>query len=238
MNCNNSSKMKTDHIDTGKINIESSWKEVLKEEFQKPYFSELKARLVLDKKEGKTIYPQGPLIFRAFDAVPFQKVKAVIIGQDPYHNPGEAMGLCFSVPQGVKVPPSLKRIYKEMHEDIGIEIPHHGDLSAWTSQGVLLLNAMLTVEKNKAGAHRKYGWQEFTDAVIQKLSEEREHLVFFLWGNFAKGKADLIDATKHLILKSAHPSPLAGSAFFGNKHFSRCQAYLEENKVGKINWCL
>lgn len=228
--------MKTDPIDTSKIVLEASWKEVLMDEFQKPYFTELRSRLMADKKEGKVIYPPGKLIFRAFDAVPFHKVKAVIIGQDPYHNPGEAMGLCFSVPQGVKVPPSLKRIYKEMHEDIGFSIPDHGDLTAWSEQGVLLLNAMLTVEKNKAGSHRKYGWQAFTDAVIRKLSEEREHLVFFLWGNFAKGKADLIDESKHLVLKSAHPSPLAGSAFFGNKHFSTCQSYLEEKGLGGIDW--
>ncbi len=224
-------------MDLSRINIESSWKEVLKDEFQSEYFDQL----VLDLKQAKksnTIFPPGKLIFQAFNAVPFHKVKIVILGQDPYHNPGEAMGLCFSVPRDTRIPPSLKNIYRELISDIQFKPPIHGDLSAWTERGVFLLNAMLTVEKNKPGSHRKIGWQIFTDAVIKKLSDEREGLVFMLWGNFARGKSALVDASKHLVLEAAHPSPLARGAYFGSKHFSQANAYLTRNGQEAIDWSL
>ena len=220
------------------VRIEESWKNALTEEFDQPYFETLVNFIKKEKAAGKTIFPPGSLIFNAFNTTPFQQVKVVILGQDPYHNPGEAMGLSFSVPKGVRTPPSLKNIYKELESDLGIPIASHGDLTAWAKQGVFLLNAMLTVEKKKAGSHSKAGWQNFTDAVIRKLSEERENLVFMLWGNFAKRKEVLIDADKHLILKAAHPSPLAGGAYFGSKHFSQANAYLEKHGKGAIDWSL
>lgn len=218
------------------IRIEESWKQALISEFERPYFQTLATFLKNEIAEGKTIYPPGPLIFNAFNTTPFAKVKVVILGQDPYHNPGEAMGLSFSVPKGVKVPPSLKNIYKEIFADLGFPNPTHGDLTAWANQGVFLLNAMLTVEKNNAGSHKLVGWQFFTDAVIQKLSSEREHLVFMLWGNFAKKKKELIDTHKHLVLESAHPSPLAGNAFSGCRHFSKANNYLKMNALEPIDW--
>lgn len=220
------------------VKIEDSWKAALAAEFEKPYFQNLTDFLKKEKAAGKVIFPPGSLIFNAFELTPLDKVKVVILGQDPYHNPGEAMGLSFSVPKGVKVPPSLQNIYKELLSDLQIPIPGHGDLSDWARQGVFLLNAMLTVEKNRAGAHQNTGWQHFTDAVIRTLSAEREHLVFMLWGNFAKKKAALIDGSKHLILEAAHPSPLAGGAFFNCKHFSKANAYLQENGMGAIEWDL
>ena len=220
----------------GNIKIEPSWKAVLENEFEQPYFQAIASFLRREKDAGKVIYPPGPLIFNAFDSTPFEQVKVVILGQDPYHNPGEAMGLSFSVPRGVATPPSLKNIYKELNADVGVPIPPHGDLSAWAKQGVFLLNAMLTVEHKQAQSHQHIGWQNFTDAVIRKLSEQREHLVFMLWGNFARKKASLIDASRHLILEAAHPSPLAGGAFFGCKHFSKANAYLEENGLTQIDW--
>jgi len=220
------------------VRIESSWKRALAHEFEQPYFDALATFIKKEKAAGKAIYPPGSLIFNAFDSTPFDQVKVVILGQDPYHNPGEAMGLSFSVPKGVRTPPSLKNIYKELHNDLGIPIPDHGDLSAWAAQGVFLLNAMLTVERKKAGSHSKAGWQDFTDAVIRKLSEGKEHLVFMLWGNFAKRKNVLIDAGKHLILEAAHPSPLAGGAFFGSRPFSKANKYLEEHGKKKIDWRL
>lgn len=221
-----------------KIKIEASWKAALAEEFSKPYFTSLSTFLKAEKAAGKKIYPPGSLIFNAFDTTPFEEVKVVVLGQDPYHNPGEAMGLSFSVPKGVRVPPSLKNIYKELYEDVGANPPQHGDLTDWSAQGVFLLNAMLTVEHKKAGSHRKSGWQNFTDAVIKKLSEERTGLVFMLWGNFAKTKAELIDGSKHLILQAAHPSPLARGAYFGSKHFSQANEYFEKNGQTPINWQL
>ncbi len=221
-----------------KVNIEPTWLEELKDEFEKPYFHTIKSHLVESIHQKKIIYPPGKLIFNAFDSTPFDKVKVVILGQDPYHNPGEAMGLCFSVPKGVRVPPSLKNIYKEINNDLSVPIPAHGDLSAWADQGVFLLNAILTVEKNKPASHRKIGWQEFTDAVISKLSERREGVVFLLWGNFAKSKKVLIDRNKHLILESVHPSPLAGKAFFDNHHFSQANDYLVRNNKEPIDWSL
>lgn len=218
------------------VRIEESWKAALADEFKQPYFSTLATFLKKEKAAGKTIYPPGSLIFNAFNTTPFDEVKVVILGQDPYHNPREAMGLSFSVPKGVRVPPSLKNIYKELNTDLGVPIPNHGDLTAWAEQGVFLLNAMLTVEHKKAGSHKKAGWQNFTDAVIKTLSDEREHLVFMLWGNFAKKKNILIDNSKHLVLEAAHPSPLAGGAFFGSRHFSKANAYLEQNGRKPIDW--
>jgi uracil-DNA glycosylase len=220
------------------VKIESSWKTALAAEFEQPYFAAISAHLKQEIAAGKTIFPPGALIFNAFNLTSFDSVKAVILGQDPYHNPGEAMGLCFSVPRGVRVPPSLVNVYKELKADLDIPIAKHGDLSSWANQGVFLLNAMLTVEKNQAASHKDIGWQHFTDAVIRTLSAEREGLVFLLWGNFAKKKAALIDGQKHFILESAHPSPLAGNAFSGCKHFSKTNAYLLENQQTPINWQL
>ena len=218
------------------VKIEESWKAVLADEFEQAYFQGLAGFLRQEKSAGKVIYPPGSLIFNAFAKTPFDAVKVVVIGQDPYHNPGEAMGLSFSVPRGVRTPPSLKNIYKELNSDLGCTIPSHGDLTKWADQGVFLLNAMLTVEHKKAGSHRKIGWQNFTNAVIRKLSEEREGLVFMLWGNFAKAKAELIDTEKHLVLKAAHPSPLAGGAYFGSKHFSQANAYFAQQGKTPIDW--
>ncbi len=220
------------------VKIEASWKEALANEFDQPYFQKLTAFLKSEKTNGKVIYPPGSLIFNAFNCTPFKEVKVVILGQDPYHNPGEAMGLSFSVPKGVRVPPSLKNIYKELYSDLKISPPQHGDLSQWSAQGVFLLNAMLTVEHKKAGSHQKSGWQEFTAAVIKKLSDEREGLVFMLWGNFAKSKGELIDKTKHLVLEAAHPSPLARGAYFDSKHFSKANEYFKKNGQKPIDWQL
>jgi len=231
-------KSESEQLPPAKVKIEESWKEALQDEFSQPYFHELIQKLKSEKAAGKTIFPPGSLIFNAFDTTPFQDVKVVILGQDPYHNPGEAMGLSFSVPKGKRVPPSLRNIYKELSEDVSIDIPRHGDLTHWAEQGVFLLNAMLTVVKNKPRSHQKLGWQEFTDAVIRTLSDEREHLVFMLWGGFAKKKKTLINSNKHLILEAAHPSPLAGGAYFGSKHFSQANAYLEQNGKTPIDWQL
>ncbi|NNE28982.1 MAG: uracil-DNA glycosylase [Saprospiraceae bacterium] len=228
-----------DHtINPEDVNIEESWKQLLWEEFSKPYFKQVKDFLVKEKKDGKVLYPPGSLIFNAFVKTPVDKVKVVIIGQDPYHNPGQAMGLCFSVPKGIAIPASLKNIYKEMHNDIGFSPPDHGDLTAWAEQGVFLLNAMLTVEKNKAGSHRKIGWQVFTNAVIEKLSATKKGLVFLLWGNFAKSKKVLIDEMKHYVLESVHPSPLAGNAFQGCQHFSKTNQLLVQQGLDPIDWSL
>ena len=217
-------------------NIELSWKELLSDEFQKDYFQEISAALHLELEAQKKIYPPKDKIFHAFDRTPFHQLKAVIIGQDPYHNPNQAMGLCFSVPKTVKRPPSLLNIYKEINRDLGYSIPSHGDISPWADQGILLLNAILTVEEKKPGSHKKIGWQKFTDRVIEIISQEKKHVVFLLWGNFAKGKKSLIDEDKHLILESAHPSPLAGNAFQGNEHFSKCNKYLKKNGIEGIDW--
>ncbi len=221
------------------VQIEESWKAVLKEEFEQPYFATIKQFLVQEKQAGKVIYPKGSLIFNAFNLTPFDKVKVVVIGQDPYHNPGQAMGLSFSVPKGVRVPPSLKNIYKEIANTIDdFKIPDHGDLTAWAQQGVFLLNAMLTVEHNKAGSHKKIGWQTFTDAVIRRLSDEREGLVFLLWGNFAKQKKAFIDEMKHHVLESVHPSPLAGNGFQGCGHFSTTNELLIKQGQEPIDWAM
>ncbi|MEM7106512.1 MAG: uracil-DNA glycosylase [Bacteroidota bacterium] len=226
-------------IDPNSVKIEASWKEVLLDEFAKPYFAEIKGFLTSEKKQGKAIYPPGSLIFNAFNTTPFKDVNAVILGQDPYHGPNQAHGLSFSVPMGVGIPPSLRNVYKELESDIpGFVKPSHGNLESWANQGVFLLNAMLTVEARKSGSHRKIGWQLFTDAVIRKLSDHKEGVVFMLWGNFAKNKRDLIDSSKHHILEAAHPSPLAGSAFLGNKHFSTTNRILEEQGKSPIDWRL
>ncbi len=220
------------------VQIEQSWKKLLNKEFEEAYFKNIKKFLKDEKEAGKVFYPKGNLIFNAFNLTPFEKVKVVIIGQDPYHNPDEAMGLSFSVPRGVKVPPSLRNIYKELNADIGFTIPNHGDLTSWANEGVFLLNTFLTVEVNKPLSHSKIGWQNFTDAVIKKLSSDSDHIVFLLWGNFAKTKVELIDGSKHLILSSPHPSPLAGKGFFGNHHFSLANEYLESKGRGVVDWSI
>ncbi|MDX1912655.1 MAG: uracil-DNA glycosylase [Saprospiraceae bacterium] len=220
------------------VQIEEGWKNALSQEFQQPYFAAIKSFLLTEKQAGKTIYPPGPLIFNAFNKTPFEAVKVVILGQDPYHNPGEAMGLCFSVPKGVKTPPSLLNIYKEIKNSLGIEAPAHGDLSRWADQGVLLLNAMLTVEARKPASHQKIGWQTFTDAVIRCLSEQKQGLVFMLWGNFARSKKVLIDSSRHHVLEAAHPSPLAGDAFQGCGHFIKANEMLSRQGKTPINWDL
>ena len=218
------------------VKIEESWKKALENEFEQPYFQAIVAFLKAERQKGTVFYPPGPLIFNAFEQTPFDEVKVVIIGQDPYHNPGQAMGLSFSVPKTTRTPPSLQNIYKELNADLGCSIPNHGDLTKWAQQGVFLLNAMLTVAHKKAGSHAKIGWQSFTDAAIRQLSTQREGLVFMLWGNFAKAKQELIDGSKHLVLTAAHPSPMAGGAFFGNKHFSQANAYLEKQGKTPIDW--
>ena len=213
-----------------------SWNQLLQTEFCKPYMKSIQQ--LLEESTERPVYPPKEQIFKALDLCPFTEVKVVILGQDPYHNPGEAMGLSFSVPQHKKVPPSLKNIFKEIHTDIGIPPSNHGDLSSWAKQGVLLLNAILTVEHKKPASHRKWGWQEFTDHCIQTISNELEHVVFMLWGNFAQTKAELIDTKKHLVLQAKHPSPLARGAFFGCKHFSKANAYLKEQSKKEIDWSL
>jgi len=220
------------------VNIEESWKKVLMHEFQQPYFATIKQFLINEKKAGKIIYPPGPLIFNAFNSTPFPDVKVVILGQDPYHGPNQAMGLSFSVPIGEKIPSSLRNIYKELQTDIdGFTMPKHGDLTKWTNQGVFLLNAFLTVRHKQPASHQKIGWQTFTDAVIRKLSEEREGLIFLLWGSFAKKKKTLIDTSKHHIFESVHPSGLsAHRGFFGSKPFSKTNNILIQQGKKPINW--
>lgn len=218
------------------VQIEPSWAKVLDDEFQKPYFQNLIHFIKQEKKNKKVIYPRGQLIFNAFNSTPFDQTKVVILGQDPYHGPGQAMGLSFSVPRGIRIPPSLRNIYKEVNRTEKIPIPTHGDLTSWARQGVFLLNAVLTVEQGRPGSHAKAGWAEFTDAVIQKLSSDRQGLVFLLWGNFARQKRNLIDAQRHLILESVHPSPLAGNRFVGNNHFADANEYLRKNGQIPINW--
>lgn len=217
--------------------IEESWKMVLSDEFNHPYFAELKKFLVQEKMLGKTIYPPGNRIFAAFDYTPFDKTRVVIIGQDPYHGAGQANGLCFSVSDGIKPPPSLVNIFKELETDLGIAIPNHGNLEKWAKQGVLLLNATLTVEANLPGSHSGKGWETFTGKIIQKLSKEKENLVFLLWGKFAQAKEVLIDTTRHQILKAAHPSPFSvHNGFFGCKHFSQTNDLLKMMGEQPIDW--
>lgn len=220
------------------VQIEAGWKQALAAEFQQPYFAAIKSFLLAEKEAGKTIYPPGSLIFNAFNKTPFDALKVVVLGQDPYHNPGEAMGLSFSVPKGVKTPPSLLNIYKEIQRSLGIPPPPHGDLTPWTEQGVLMLNAMLTVEARQPASHQKIGWQTFTDAVIRCVSQQKEGVVFLLWGNFARSKKALIDESRHFILESAHPSPLAGNAFQGCGHFERTNEILTQLGKTPIDWAL
>lgn len=220
------------------VKIEESWKEALKDEFARPYFEQIVFFLKTERLAGKTIYPPGPLIFNAFEQTPFDKVKVVIIGQDPYHGAGQAHGLCFSVQDGVPLPPSLVNIYKEIQSDIGVNMDmKKGNLTNWAKQGILLLNASLTVRANEANSHAKIGWATFTDAVIKKVVEQKSDVVFLLWGKFAQEKQLLIDETKHHVLKAAHPSPLsAHNGFFGCKHFSKTNEYLIKQGQDPIDW--
>ena len=218
------------------VRIEESWKQRLAEEFEKDYFIKL-TEFVRAEYASKEVYPPAKLIFNAFDHCPFDDVKVVIIGQDPYHGPGQAHGLCFSVAEGVPNPPSLQNIFKEILSDLGKPLPPNGDLTRWASQGVLLLNATLTVQAHQAGSHQRKGWETFTDAAIRHLAEEREHIVFILWGAYAQKKGAFIDRNKHLVLTSAHPSPLSAyNGFFGNKHFSRANEYLKAHGIEEIEW--
>lgn len=221
------------------VKIEESWKSVLKNEFSKPYFLEAVTFLKTEKALGKVIYPPGSLLFNAFNTTPFEKVKVVLLGQDPYHGQGQAHGLSFSVPDGIKPPPSLVNIFKELHSDTGVPIPRHGNLSKWARQGVLLLNACLTVRENDPLSHSKIGWTTFTDSVISTISAQKKNVVFLLWGKFAQEKQVLIDETKHLVLKAAHPSPYsAANGFFGCRHFSKTNDYLVKNGIDPIDWSL
>jgi uracil-DNA glycosylase len=219
------------------VKIHESWKNILQQEFDKPYFGELVEFLHREKREKKTIYPPGPKIFNAFDLTPFEKVRVVILGQDPYHGPGQAEGLSFSVPHGVKLPPSLQNIYKEIESDTGISTAgRDGSLEHWAEQGVFLLNAVLTVRASEPTSHSKIGWTTFTDSVIKAISDHKEGVVFLLWGNYARSKRDLIDQQRHYVLEAAHPSPLARGAFFGCKHFSKTNNILLGRGENPINW--
>lgn len=221
------------------VKIEASWKKVLKEEFKKPYFTQIVQHLRTEREQGKTIYPPGPLIFNAFDKTPFPNVKVVILGQDPYHGPRQAMGLSFSVPRGVPPPPSLINIFKELHDDVGVPLPQNGDLTPWAEKGVLLLNASLTVRAGEPMSHSRIGWHIFTDQVISTVSTLKDDIVFLLWGKFAQEKTNLIDGRKHHILKAAHPSPLsANNGFFGCRHFSKTNQYLMKKGLDPIDWAL
>lgn len=218
------------------VKIEESWKQLLKDEFGKPYFFEL-VSFVKEEFKNNAVYPPGKEIFNAFECCSFEKVKVAIIGQDPYHGPGQAHGLCFSVREGVRQPPSLQNIFKELKNDLGKDIPTSGDLSHWAKQGVLLLNATLTVRAHTAGSHQKKGWEEFTDAIIKKISTEKEGIVFLLWGAYAQKKGSIIDRKRHYVLEAAHPSPFsAHSGFFGCRHFSKTNEYLIKKGIEPINW--
>ena len=217
------------------IDIEPSWKNLLQSEFEKPYFSSL-INFVKQEYKEHTCYPKGKNIFKAFELTPFDRVKVVLLGQDPYHGEGQAMGLCFSVPDGIVYPPSLRNIITELKNDIGVELKS-GNLTPWAKQGVFLLNATLTVRAHQAGSHQKKGWETFTDSVIHKISSEKEHVVFILWGSYAQQKIDLIDTHKHCIIKSVHPSPLsAHRGFFGSRPFNRTNEYLVSKKIKPIQW--
>ena len=219
------------------VKIEASWKARIGAEFDKPYFAQL-VQTVKQEYRQYACYPPGPLIFNAFNLCPFEQVKVVIIGQDPYHEPGQAMGLSFSVPDGVPMPPSLINIFKEIEQDLGTRMPASGNLTRWAQQGVMLLNATLTVRAHQAGSHQRIGWENFTDAAIRALSAGRDHLVFILWGGYARSKAALIDRSRHLVLQSVHPSPLSANrgGWFGNHHFSQANAYLAANGITPIQW--
>jgi uracil-DNA glycosylase len=220
-----------------KIDLHPSWLTHLEPEFQRPYMQHLKAFLVQQKQQGKVIYPESKNIFNAFNTTPLERVKVVIIGQDPYHGPGQAHGLCFSVKPGVPAPPSLKNIFKELERDLNMPVPSHGYLQSWAEQGVLLLNATLTVEQGRAGSHQGKGWEEFTDSAIQLVNEHCSGVVFLLWGSYAQKKGQWVDPHKHLILRSPHPSPLsAHRGFIGNGHFSNANAYLQQQGKTPIDW--
>jgi uracil-DNA glycosylase len=225
-------------MDVSKVTIEESWKKILADEFAKEYFDEIKRFLVSQKKQGKVIYPKGSHIFHAFDKTPFESVKIVIVGQDPYHGPGEAMGLSFSVPEGVRIPPSLLNIFKEIKSDLGYNIPAHGDLTGWAEQGVFLLNAILTVALKSPASHRSIGWEIFTDSVIKHLSDIKKDLIFMLWGKYAQSKISLIDQYRHHLLIAAHPSPLARQGFLGCQHFSKANELLIQGGKKPILWNL
>lgn len=220
------------------VQIENSWKEALQSEFDKPYFAELVRYLHEQKRGGHTIYPPGSQIFKAFELTPVDEVKVVILGQDPYHGPGQAMGLSFSVPDGITAPPSLRNIFKEVESDLGVRMSGKPNLENWAKQGVLLLNAILTVRAGEPASHSAIGWQQFTDSVIKYLSDNRQGIVFMLWGAFARSKSELIDNNRHLVLEAAHPSPLARGAFFGCRHFSRANEYLMSLGKEPIDWRL
>lgn len=226
-----------DTVQQDRVQLEPSWKQRLSGEFEKDYMSQLREFLVSEKKSGKVIYPKGDEYFNAFNLTPFEKVKVVIIGQDPYHGPNQAHGLCFSVQPGIPFPPSLRNIFKEINDELGLPVPSHGCLTHWAEQGVLLLNAVLTVEQSKAAAHQGKGWETFTDAVIHKVNDELENVVFLLWGSYAQKKGSFIDQSKHCVLKSPHPSPLsAHRGFFGNGHFKKCNDYLQSKGLEPIDW--
>ena len=232
------SALQADEASQG-IQLEAAWLTQLGDEFGKPYMQKLKAFLQAEKARGKTVYPKGQEIFNAFNFTPFDQVKVVILGQDPYHGAGQAHGLCFSVQCGVKIPPSLVNIYKELATDLGIERAKHGNLQAWASQGVLLLNSVLSVEQGLAASHQRQGWEEFTDRAIERLNEQRKGLVFLLWGSYAQKKGQFIDQQRHLVLKAPHPSPLAAHrGFFGCQHFSKTNQYLQSNGIAPITWAL
>ena len=218
------------------VKIDTSWKEVLAQEFEKDYFKKLSA-FVHEEYRTHKIYPPAKLVFNAFDQCPFDQAKVVILGQDPYHGPDQAHGLCISVNDGITFPPSLRNIFKELQQDVGKPIPTTGNLTDWARQGVLLLNATLTVRAGQAGSHQKKGWEEFTDAVIHQINTQKEHVVCILWGSYAIRKGEFIDQSKHLVLTSVHPSPLSASrGYFGNKHFSRANSFLKQHALGQINW--
>ncbi|MGC8824733.1 MAG: uracil-DNA glycosylase [Bacteroidales bacterium] len=218
------------------VQIEESWKQLLSDQFEADYFKQLK-NFLLEEKKKYIVYPPGPLIFNAFNKTPVHRVKVVIMGQDPYHGPGQAHGLCFSVPRGITPPPSLVNIFKELQADLGIKPPPHGCLEKWAENGVLLLNATLTVRANQPRSHFNKGWEIFTSTTVERLARQRQHLVFFLWGNDAKAKESLIDPTQHLILKAAHPSPFsAQNGFFGCKHFSKANHYLQQHGIEPVDW--
>ncbi len=220
-----------------RIKLEPQWRAALQGEIQKPYMQDLRAFLLNELRSNKRIYPKPSEYFAAFNLTPLDEVKVVILGQDPYHGPGQAHGLCFSVKEGVALPPSLENIFKELKSDLGIELPKNGCLSGWAKQGVLLLNATLSVEAGKAGSHQKKGWEEFTDFAVQYLNEHRQHIVFILWGSFAQKKGALIDRKRHLVLEAPHPSPLsAHRGFFGSRHFSKSNAYLKKHGIEPIDW--
>lgn len=222
-----------------RIDLQPEWKEKLAEEFAKPYMQELKKFLQSEAASKKVIFPRGENIFNALNTTPLHKVRVVILGQDPYHGPGQAHGLCFSVQDGVRTPPSLQNIFKEMKSDLGIELPKSGNLTAWAQQGVLLLNTVLTVEQGKAASHRDRGWEQFTDKIIEILSAESRPIVFFLWGSFAQSKAKMIRTPPHLILRAPHPSPLSAyQGFFGSKHFSQANSFLQKQGLAPVDWRL